>query len=139
MNIDADQQQIIDEFDRIGDGMAKYEYLIALGRQHPGLADEFKTDQYAVSGCQSQVWVLPRLSDGKLQFEADSDSLIIKGVLALLLRSINGRSPDAASPLPLFVVDRLGLNRHLSPSRADGILTVARHLQYLATQQREPS
>lgn len=132
VTIEEAEQGIIEEFSGLEDWLDKYQYLIRLGKQHPGLDDSSKTDEHAVAGCQSQVWIVTRVEGGRLYFQADSDSLIIKAILALLLRVVSGQRPEAISSARLHFMDRIGLSTHLSPSRANGLATVVRHIQQCA-------
>lgn len=132
MTIDEKQKQIVEEFSALGDGFDKYEHLIALGNRHEPLDDRFKTDAYAVSGCQSQVWIRTEVHDGRVFFQADSDSVIIKGVISLLLRTLNGHCPARIAVADLFFLKEIGLTTRLSPSRANGMATILRHMQHLS-------
>lgn len=129
MTIDETQQTIIEEFAPLADWFDKYEHLIGLGRGHELLDAGFRTDEYALSGCQSQVWIRPEMIDGKLHFRADSDSVIIKGILALLLRVLSGRAPAEIAEAELFFLKEIGLSTNLSPSRANGVATIVRHMK----------
>lgn len=115
------QRTIVDEFAFFGDWTERYQYLIDLGRKLPPLADEFKTEAYKVSGCQSQVWMVPSGDASALTFQAISDSSIVSGLIALLLRVYSGRSAaDILATEPTFIAD-IGLSAHLSASRTNGL------------------
>ncbi|MFW6061727.1 MAG: SufE family protein [Planctomycetota bacterium] len=132
MTIDQTQRRIIDEFADLDDWFDKYEHLIGLAKQHEPLAEQFRTDETALPGCQSQVWVRAEVHDGQLRFDAASDSMIITGVLALLLRTLNGHPPKEVADAELYFLEEIGLTANLSPSRANGVATIVRHLQRTA-------
>lgn len=112
--------------------MDKYEHLVALGREYEPLDDTLKVDEYALSGCQSQVWIVTELVDGVMYFRADSDSVIIRGVLALLSQVLNGRPPADIVATDLHFIRDIGLTSHLSPSRSNGVATIIKHLHQSA-------
>jgi cysteine desulfuration protein SufE len=132
MTLNDAQNRVIAELPDGADGIAMYEHLAALGRQAGPADDRLRTEAHALPGCQSQVWIRAAVSADKLRFEADSDSLIIRGILVLLLRVLNGHSPADVAQAELYFLDRAGLSRSLSPSRANGLATIVRHLQHLA-------
>lgn len=134
MTIDETDAQIIAEFAARPDWLDRYEYLIGLGRQHPPADEQLKTEAHAMRGCQSQVWIRSELRDGKLCFEADSDSLIVRGILVLLLRVFNGRAPADIAGAVLRFPQQVGLTSHLSPARANGLATILRHMQQCAAE-----
>jgi cysteine desulfuration protein SufE len=129
MTIDETQRRIIEEFSGLGDWLDRYEHLIRLGKAHEPLDDRFKTDEYAMPGCQSQVWIRTEMNDGRLRFHADSDSLIIKGVLVLLLRALDRRAPADVATARLYFLEEIGLTTNLSPTRANGVATIIKHMQ----------
>jgi cysteine desulfuration protein SufE len=131
MTIDEAQDAIIDEFVRLRDWLDKYEYLIDLGNKHNPPVEGFKIDRNALQGCQSQVWISVAVADGKLSFLADSDSVIIKGILALLLRVLNGRPPAEVATADLYFLKEIGLSTNLSPARANGLAAIVKHLRRL--------
>lgn len=134
MTLNEAQQQIIAEFAALDDGFARYEHLIALAKAHAPLDDCYKTDAYALPGCQSQVWIRPEMSNGHLHFDGDSDSQIIRGILILLLRVLSDRPPAEIATADLYFLKEAGLSDHLSPSRANGVATIVRHLQQQANE-----
>jgi cysteine desulfuration protein SufE len=139
VTINEAQNKIIRDFAELDDWFDKYEYLIGLGKQHPSLDDQFKTDEYALDGCQSQVWIRHERNNGHLHFQADSDSVIIKGILSLLLQVLNDRPPADIAQADLQFLQEIGLINNLSPSRANGVATIVRHLQRCgATEEMHP-
>jgi cysteine desulfuration protein SufE len=135
--IDETQSGIIEEFSALDDWLDRYEYLINLGRKRAPLEDRFRTDEFALPGCQSQVWIRPDMRDGRLYFDADSDSMIIRGVLELLLRVLDGHRPADIAGAELHFLEDVGLTTQLSPSRANGVATIVRHLQQCAADLNE--
>jgi len=127
------QQAIVDEFGMLSDWSERYQYLIDLGRRLPPLPEELRTDAYKVDGCQSQVWIAPHGEAAHLQFSAISDSSIVSGLIALLLRVYSGRSAaEILATEPTFVAD-LGLSRHLSPTRSNGLHAMLARIKHHAT------
>lgn len=120
-SIDELQHTTIDEFALFDDWNSKYEYLIDLGKQLPLIDPEFKTDMYRIKGCQSQVWLNSEFRAGKLFFTADSDAIITKGLIALLVRVLSGQKPHDIANTNLFFIDQIGLREHLSPTRSNGL------------------
>ena len=126
------KQAIIDEFSLFDDWVGRYEYIIDLGRDLAGLDEAFHTDQYRVKGCQSQVWFRAREESGRIHFEADSDALIVRGLIALLLRVYSGRTPAEIVETPPDFLDAIDLGSHLSGSRANGLASMVDHIQSYA-------
>lgn len=131
MTIDELQQLIVFEFSGMHDWIEKCGYLIALGKSHPSMNTQYKTDKYALAGCQSQVWIYAEIKDGKLFFSTDSDSIIIKGILSLLCSVFNNQFPDDIAKAKLYFVKEIGLSTNLSPSRANGLFTIIKRMQSL--------
>lgn len=129
---DAIQEQIIEEFSIFDDWLDKYDYLIELSDSLPAIAAEHRTDDYIIKGCQSRVWVDARFEDGKLYFAADSDAIITKGIIALLIRVMNGRSPQELLDLDLYFIDAIGLGENLSPTRSNGLLAMIKQMKMFA-------
>lgn len=129
MTLNQIQDEIVADFSRFEDGMEKYEYLIGLGKRHPGLDDRWKTDDYAVPGCQANVWLRSERTDGRLHFWADSDSMINRGMLALLLRVFNDRPPGDIAAAELYFIQRIGLSDQLSPTRKNGLAVIVREIR----------
>ena len=121
---DRIQEDIIEEFSVFDEWLDKYDYLIELSDTLPAIADEHRTDNYVIKGCQSRVWVDARLEDGKVYFAADSDAIITKGIIALLIRVMNGRTPQEILDLELYFIDAIGLGENLSPTRSNGLVAM---------------
>lgn len=126
------QEQIIEEFSIFDDWLDKYDYLIELSDTLPAIADEHRTDNYIIKGCQSRVWVDARLEDGKVFFTADSDAIITKGIIALLIRVMNGRTPQELLDMDLYFIDAIGLGENLSPTRSNGLLAMIKQMKMYA-------
>ncbi len=132
MTIEEVQQEIIAEFSSFDDWMDKYSYLIELGNSLPELDPAEKTGEYLIRGCQSRVWLVPELRDGMIIFRGESDAVIVKGLVALLLRVVSGRSPQDLLDHPLHFIDEIGLSQHLSPTRANGLLAMVKQIRLYA-------
>ena len=130
--IDKIQEEIIEEFAMFDDWLDKYDYLISLSDSLPVIAPEHKTDDYIIEGCQSRVWVDAKLEDGKIYYSADSDAIIIKGLLALLIRAMGGRTPQEVVDLELYFIDAIGLKENLSPTRGNGLLATIKQMRLYA-------
>jgi cysteine desulfuration protein SufE len=126
------QQEIIEEFSVYEDWMDKYSYLIELGNDLKELDAKDKVDQNLIKGCQSRVWLVADFIDGKLVFRGESDAVIVKGLVALLLRVVSGRTPDEIIGNDLFFVDAIGLKQHLSPTRSNGLLSMIKQIKLYA-------
>lgn len=131
-SINEIQDAIIDEFSLFGDWMDKYEYIIELGKDLPLIDEEFKQDDYLVRGCQSKVWLHASLEDGKVIFKADSDAVITKGIIGLLIRVLSGHSPQEILDADLYFLDKIGLKEHLSPTRANGLVSMLKQIKLYA-------
>ena len=134
MTIQEKQQEIIDEFAIYDDWMDKYEYIIELGKSVPSLAPALKTKERIIEGCQSNVWLATELKDGKMQFSADSDAIITKGIIGLLIQVYNNESPADILQSELFFIKEIGLAEHLSPTRANGLLSMVKRMKTEALQ-----
>jgi cysteine desulfuration protein SufE len=132
MTIEEVQQEIIEEFSVYEDWMDKYGYLIELGNELPDLAQTEKTDEYLIKGCQSRVWLVPELKNGKIFFKGESDAIIVKGLVALLLRVTSGRTPRELMESEMHFIDDLGLKQHLSPTRSNGLLAMVKQIRLYA-------
>ena len=132
MTIEEVQQEIINEFSVFDDWMDKYAYLIELGNDLPALDQKEKNDQNLIKGCQSRVWLAAELNDGKIHFKGESDAVIVKGLVALLLRVVSGRSPKEIMENELHFIDDLGLKQHLSPTRSNGLLAMIKQIRLYA-------
>lgn len=130
--MDKIQEEIIEEFSIFEDWLDKYDYLIGLSEDVPPIAAEHRTDQYVIEGCQSRVWVDAELRDGKIYYSADSDAIITKGIIALLIRVMNGRTPAELLATDLYFIDRIGLRENLSPTRSNGLLAMIKQMRMYA-------
>ena len=129
---DEIQEEIIEEFSMFDDWLDRYDYLISLSESLPVIAPEHKTDEYIIEGCQSRVWVDARLEDGKILYSADSDAIIIKGLLSLLIRAMGNRTPQEVVDLELYFIDAIGLKENLSPTRGNGLLATIKQMRLYA-------
>ena len=126
------QDEIIEEFSDFDDWMDKYQLLIDLGDEQEPLALEYKTDQNLIDGCQSRVWLQADLVDGKIEFQAESDALIVKGIIALLIKVVSGHTPDEILENELYFIEAIGLKDHLSPTRSNGLLAMVKQMRMYA-------
>ncbi len=129
MDIKENIKQIEEDFSYLEDWDSKYEYLIELGKTLPLIPQELKTEENKVSGCQSQVWVKPEMKDGLLYFKADSDAIITKGLISLLIKVLSGQKPEDIISADLSFLDRIGMKEHLSPTRANGLMSMVKRLK----------
>lgn len=132
MTKDAIQQSIIKEFSIFDDWLDKYDYLISLSEELPAIEADKRTDKYLIEGCQSRVWVAAELRDGKVYYTADSDAIITKGIIALLIRVMNGRTAAEAASLDLYFIDAIGLGENLSPTRSNGLRAMIQQMKLYA-------
>ena len=132
MTIEQVQNEIVEEFSIYTDWMDKYGYLIELGNDLQNLDPKEKTDQYLIKGCQSRVWLVAEMRDGKIIFRGESDAVIVKGLVALLLRVVSGRTPKELLENDLHFIDDLGLKQHLSPTRSNGLLAMVKQIRLYA-------
>jgi cysteine desulfuration protein SufE len=132
MTIEEIQQEIIEEFSMYEDWMDKYGYLIELGNDLGDLDPKDKNDQNIIKGCQSRVWLVADIVDGKINFKGESDAVIVKGLVALLLRVVSGRTPKELLENKLHFIDDLGLKQHLSPTRSNGLLAMVKQIHLYA-------
>lgn len=130
--MDKIQDEIIEEFSAFDEWLDKYDYLISLSETLPLIAPEHRTEQYLIEGCQSRVWVDARLEEGKVYYGADSDAIITKGIIALLIRVFNGRTPQQILATELYFIDAIGLEANLSPTRANGLLSMIKQMRLYA-------
>jgi cysteine desulfuration protein SufE len=130
--IEAVQNEIIDEFSMFDDWMQRYEYMIELGKSLPLIASEFKSDDFIIKGCQSKVWVHADLQGTKLIFTADSDAIITKGIIAILIRVYSNQHPDEILNANNNFIDKIGLKEHLSPTRANGLVSMIKQIKMYA-------
>lgn len=121
MNNDKIQDEIIEEFSMFDDWLDKYDYLISLSESLPMIDPQKRTEKYLIEGCQSRVWVASELQDGRVVYSADSDAIITKGIIALLIRVMSGRRPEELTNIDLYFIDQIGLSENLSPTRSNGL------------------
>lgn len=132
MTINEIQDEIIDEFSGFDDWMDKYQLLIDLGNEQEPLDEKYKTESNLIDGCQSRVWLQCDYVDGKLNFTVESDALIVKGIVALLIRVLSGHTPKEIMDADLYFIDRIGLKDHLSPTRSNGLLAMMKQMKMYA-------
>ncbi|MBQ4387534.1 MAG: SufE family protein [Prevotella sp.] len=132
MTINEIQDEIIEEFDGLDDWMDRYQMLIDLGNEQEPLAEQYKVEQNLIDGCQSRVWLQADLVDGKIHFQAESDALIVKGIVSLLIRVLSGHTPQEIVDADLYFIERIGLREHLSPTRSNGLLAMVRQMRMYA-------
>lgn len=132
MTIQQAQTEIEEEFELFDDWMQKYEHLIELGKDLPQISEEHKDDEHLIKGCQSRVWLDARLENGRVRYSADGDALITKGIISLLVRSLDDQPAADIVEADLEFIDRIGLKEHLSPTRANGLLSMAKQMKFYA-------
>lgn len=137
MTIQERGQEVVEEFELFDDWMEKYEHIIELGKDLPLIKDEYKTEGNLIKGCQSKVWVWAEYNDGKISFTGDSEAIITKGIIALLIRVLNNTSPEEILKADFDFIQQIGLQDHLSPTRANGLLGMIKRLKELALQNCE--
>lgn len=140
MTINELQDEVIEDFSELSDWMDKYQMLIDLGNELDPLDEQYKSLSNLIDGCQSRVWLQCDEKEGKLYFTADSDALIVKGIIALLIRVVSGHTPQEIMDAELYFIDRIGLHEHLSPTRANGLLAMVKQMKMyaLAFQAKQP-
>lgn len=138
MTINEIQDEIIGEFAFFDDWMNRYEYIIELGKDLPLIDEQYKREDHLIKGCQSLVWLHADEKDGKVQFTADSDAIITKGLIALMIRVLSDQKPADIAAADLYFIDKIGLQEHLSPTRANGLLSMVKQMKMygLALQAR---
>lgn len=129
MTIKEIQEDIIDEFALFEDWTDKYEYIIDIGKKLPLLPEQYKTEDYKIKGCQSQVWLHAHMHDDKLIFEGDSDAVIVKGLIGLLIRTLSGQRPEEIAKADLFFIDRIGMSQHLAQTRSNGLASMVKQMK----------
>lgn len=141
MSLKQIQDEIIEDFSAFDDWLDKYDYLIELGNELPAMDSTLKTDEYIINGCQSKVWLSADLIDGKVHFYADSDAIIVRGIVALLVKALSGQTPDEIIDTKLYFLDEIGLKQNLSPTRSNGLLAMVKKmtLYALAYQAKQKS
>jgi len=131
-NINEIQEEIIEEFEVFDDWMDKYNYLIELSRNLPVIDPKYKTNDYMISGCQSKVWLHAEYKNGIINFTADSNAIITKGIIALLIRVLSGRNPEEIMNVDLYFIDKIGLRQNLSPTRSNGLIAFIKQMKLYA-------
>ena len=132
MTINEAQDEVIEEFSEFTDWMDKYQLLIDLGIEQKPLDEKYKVENNLIDGCQSRVWLQADYHDGVIDFSAESDALIVKGIIALLIRVLSGHTPDEILGADLYFIDRIGLKDHLSPTRSNGLLAMIKQMRVYA-------
>ena len=132
MTINELQDEVIEEFADFDDWMDRYQLLIDMGSDQPPLAEQYKTPQNLIDGCQSRVWLQADLVDGLVHFQAESDALIVKGIVTLLLRVLSDHTPEEILSADLYFIERIGLREHLSPTRSNGLLAMLKQMKMYA-------
>ena len=133
MTINQIQDEIIDEFVDIEDWMDRYAYIIDLGNALPAIDEKYKTPQYIIEGCQSRVWLNAELNDeGKIIYTADSDAIIVKGIISLLIKVLSEHTPQEILDAELYFIDKIGLSEHLSPTRSNGLVAMVKQMKMYA-------
>jgi len=132
MTINERQDEIIDEFQGFDDWMDKYQLLIDLGNEQEPLDERYKTESNLIDGCQSRVWLQADYEDGKIHFQAESDALIVKGIVTLLIRVLSDSTPQEILDADLYFIDRIGLKEHLSPTRSNGLVAMVKQMRMYA-------
>lgn len=129
MSIQEIENEIVEEFEMFDDWMQRYEHLIDLGKSMPLIEDQYKTEDKLIKGCQSRVWMHSELKNGNVYFTADSDAIITKGMVALMIRVLSGHTPDEIINAKLEFVEKIGLTKHLSPTRSNGLLSMIKQMK----------
>lgn len=132
MTINEIQDELIADFSFFEDWMEKYEYIIQLGKELPLIDEQYKKDEYLIKGCQSRVWLHAGQQDGQIIFTADSDAIITKGLVSLMVKVLSGQTPEAIAQSDLYFIDQIGLKEHLSPTRANGLLSMVKQMKLYA-------
>jgi len=132
MTINEVQDAIVEEFSVFDDWMDKYNLVIDMGKELPAIDPKFKTRDYLIEGCQSKVWLHPEFRDNKISFTADSDAIITRGIVSLLIRILSGRTPEEIISAELYSIEKIGLRQHLSPTRSNGLLSMIRQIKLYA-------
>ncbi|TVR83557.1 MAG: SufE family protein [Saprospirales bacterium] len=129
-SINQIQEEIVDDFSLFDDWMQKYEYIIDLGKKLPLIEEDFKTDEYLIKGCQSKVWLKAYPEGDRVYFKADSDAVITKGIIALLISVLSGQKSEDIANADLYFIEKIGLMEHLSPTRSNGLNSMIRQMRY---------
>ncbi len=129
MKIEEIEKEIIEEFSMFDDWMGKYEHIIEMGKSLPMIEERYKTDERLIKGCQSKVWLHSEMKDNKIVYTADSDAIITKGLVAMVVRVLSGHSPDEILNAKMDFVEKIGLKEHLSPTRANGLVNMIKQMK----------
>lgn len=132
MTINEQQDEFVDDFSAIDDWMDRYSVIIEMGNAADNLDDKYKTDSNLIEGCQSRVWLQADYENGKILFKADSDAIIVKGLVSMLVKVLSGHTPDEILGADLYFIDRIGLKEHLSPTRSNGLLSMVKQMRLYA-------
>ncbi len=132
MNIENTEYQIVKEFESFDEWLDKYNYIIELGKSLSSLEEKYKTDKYLINGCQSKVWLIADFVDGKVIYKADSDAIITKGIVNLLIKVLSDNTPQEIIDSKLDFIDKIGLKEHLSPNRSNGLLSMIKQMKMYA-------
>lgn len=132
MTIQEKQDEIIEEFELFSDWMDKYENIIQIGKELPMIEEQYKTDDHLIRGCQSRVWLHAEYKDGVINFTADSDAVITRGLISLVVKVLSGHTPKEIAGADLYFIDRIGLTSHLSPTRSNGLLSMVKQIKAYA-------
>ena len=133
MTINELQDELIEDFELFDDWESKYEYIIDLGKRLKPLPSELKTEENIIKGCQSQVWLDAKMSDGLLHFDADSEAIIVKGLVSMLLKVLSDQTPEAVAKAELYFIERIGLSGHLAQTRSNGLASMVKQMKNYAT------
>jgi cysteine desulfuration protein SufE len=129
MTIEETEKEIVEEFELFDDWMGKYEYLIDMGKSLPMIDEKYKTEDKIIKGCQSRVWMHSEFKNGKIIYTADSDAIITKGMVALMIRVLSNHTPDEIINSKLYFIDKIGLTQHLSPTRSNGLVSMIKQMK----------
>ncbi len=132
MSINEVQEELIADFELFDDWEGKYEYIIDLGKELPKLDNEFKTEENIIKGCQSLVWLHASMKDGIIQFEADSDAIIVRGLVSMLVKVLSGHTPEQISNTDLYFLQKIGLHKHLAQTRSNGLASMVKQMRAYA-------
>ena len=132
MSLNKVQDDIIEEFSVFNDWLDRYDHLIELGNDLPAMDPQFKTDEFLINGCQSKVWLNAEYKDGKVWYFADSDAIIVRGIVALLVKALNGQPPKEIIENDLYFIDEIGLKQNLSPTRSNGLVSMVKKMKLYA-------
>jgi len=124
------QNEIVEEFELFDDWTDRYEYIIDLGKKNPPLPNKFKVEDNIIKGCQSQVWLISTFENGLVHFQADSDAIIVKGLVSLLIRVLSGHTPEEISGADLFFINKIGMTSHLAQTRSNGLLSMVKQMKF---------